>query len=100
MEGIIQKYRVTGYRGFTGFRGYTGSSGIIGYTGSQGSAGELPQEVMTTDTDQTMTQKLIQQDNTDYEVFQVRNIILSTDIPNDELGGNGSIWIVYPQSAM
>ena len=99
MEGIIQNYRVTGYRGFTGFRGYTGSSGIIGYTGSQGSAGELPQEVMTTDTDQTMTQKLIQQDNTDYIVAQVRNIIISSSPPDDELGGNGTIWIEfsYPQ---
>ncbi len=100
MYGITTNYRVTGYRGFVGYRGYTGSTGSIGYTGSQGQDQTLPQEVMTTNVDQTMTQKLIQQDNTDYEVFQIRNIIISDDVPNDELGGNGSVWIVYPQSVM
>jgi len=36
MYGITTNYRVTGYRGFIGYRGYTGSAGIRGYTGSQG----------------------------------------------------------------
>lgn len=100
MYGITTNYRITGYRGFVGYRGYTGSAGIRGYTGSQGQGQALPQEVMTTNVDQTMTQKLIQQDNTDYEVFQVRNIIISDDFPNNELGGNGSIWITYPREAV
>lgn len=41
----------------------------------------------------TMTGALIAQNNTDYSVAQVRNIIISTSDPSG--GNNGDIWIKY-----
>ena len=41
----------------------------------------------------TMTGALIAQNNTDYSVAQVRNIIISTEDPSG--GSNGDIWIKY-----
>ena len=41
----------------------------------------------------TMTGALIAQNNTDYSVAQVRNIIISTSGPSG--GNNGDIWIKY-----
>ena len=41
----------------------------------------------------TMTGALIAQNNTDYSVAQVRNIIISTAEPSG--GNNGDIWIKY-----
>jgi len=35
--------------------------------------------------------------STGYEVFQVRNIYISTDDPDDALGENGDIWIKYEE---
>ena len=41
----------------------------------------------------TMTGKLIAQNNTNYSVAQVRNIIISTSDPSG--GNSGDIWIKY-----
>ena len=41
----------------------------------------------------TMTGALVAQNNTDYSVAQVRNIIISTSDPSG--GNNGDIWIKY-----
>ena len=43
----------------------------------------------------TMTGALIAQNNTDYSVAQVRNIIISTSDPSG--GRNGDIWIKYSE---
>lgn len=43
----------------------------------------------------TMTGALIAQSNTNYTVGQVRNIYLSTEVPTNDVGNNGDIWIVY-----
>lgn len=43
----------------------------------------------------TMTGVLIAQSNTNYTVGQVRNIYLSTEVPTNDVGSNGDIWIVY-----
>ena len=43
----------------------------------------------------TLTGILIAQSNTNYTTGQVRNIYLSTEVPTDEVGSNGDIWIVY-----
>ena len=44
-------------------------------------------------TGDTMTGALVAQNNTDYSVAQVRNIIISTSNPSG--GNNGDIWIKY-----
>ena len=43
----------------------------------------------------TMTGKLVAQNNTDYTIKQVRNIIISTEDPSG--GDNGDIWIKYAE---
>lgn len=43
----------------------------------------------------TMTGKLIAQNNTDYAVKQMRNIIISTADPTASDGANGDIWLKY-----
>lgn len=43
----------------------------------------------------TMTGALIAQNNTNYSVAQVRNIIISTEDPSG--GNNGDIWIKYSE---
>ena len=43
----------------------------------------------------TMTGKLIAQNNTDYTVKQMRNIIISTAAPTASDGANGDIWLKY-----
>ena len=43
----------------------------------------------------TMTGILIAQSNTNYMLGQVRNIYLSTEVPTNDIGNNGDIWIVY-----
>lgn len=43
----------------------------------------------------TMTGALVAQNNTDYSVAQVRNIIISTSDPSG--GDNGDIWIKYAE---
>ena len=43
----------------------------------------------------TMTGMLVAQSNTNYTVGQVRNIYLSTEVPTNDVGSNGDIWIVY-----
>ena len=43
----------------------------------------------------TMTGALIAQNNTNYSVAQVRNIIISTEDPSG--GSNGDIWIKYSE---
>lgn len=43
----------------------------------------------------TLTGQLVAQSNTNYTVGQVRNIYLSTEIPTNDVGNNGDIWIVY-----
>ena len=43
----------------------------------------------------TMTGALVAQNNTDYGVAQVRNIIISTEDPSG--GSNGDIWIKYSE---
>ena len=43
----------------------------------------------------TMAGALIAQNNTDYSVAQVRNIIISTEDPSG--GSNGDIWIKYSE---
>lgn len=43
----------------------------------------------------TMNGELVAQNNTNYTVKQVRNIILSTVAPADTDGQNGDIWIKY-----
>ena len=43
----------------------------------------------------TMTGKLIAQNNTDYAVKQMRNIIISTAAPTASDGANGDIWLKY-----
>ena len=43
----------------------------------------------------TMTGKLVAQNNTDYTTKQVRNIFISTADPNG--GDNGDIWIKYAE---
>lgn len=43
----------------------------------------------------TMTGKLIAQSNTDYDIRQVRNIIISTSDPDPEIGQPGDIWLKY-----
>ena len=43
----------------------------------------------------TMTGALIAQNNTNYGVAQVRNIIISTEDPSG--GNNGDIWIKYSE---
>ncbi len=53
----------------------------------------IPADVMTRGADQTMTARLIAQNNTAYTTKQVRNITLSTANPSG--GANGDIWIKY-----
>lgn len=43
----------------------------------------------------TMMGMLIAQSNTNYTTGQVRNIYLSTELPTDDVGNNGDIWIIY-----
>ena len=43
----------------------------------------------------TITGRLIAQSNADYEVRQVRNIIISTSDPDPEIGQPGDIWLKY-----
>lgn len=43
----------------------------------------------------TMTGALVAQNNTDYTIKQVRNIIISTEDPSG--GDNGDIWIKYAE---
>lgn len=84
---------VRGPRGFRGKLGYTGSIGQIGYTGSQGEIPELPETVMLNTVEQTMAQKLIQ-DQTIIQTPQARNVYISTEQPDDLVGNNGDIWII------
>lgn len=42
-----------------------------------------------------LTGQLVAQSNTNYSIGQVRNIYLSTNEPDNSLGNNGDIWIVY-----
>jgi hypothetical protein len=53
----------------------------------------FPATGMKTDANQTMTAKIIAQNNTDYTTAQIRNITLSTSDASG--GGNGDVWIKY-----
>lgn len=46
----------------------------------------------------TMSGALVAQNNTDYEIKQVRNIFISTADPTDSDGANGDIWLKYESS--
>jgi hypothetical protein len=56
---------------------------------------EIPDTIMTTDEDQTMTADLIAKSGTDYTARRVRNIILSDQDADPDLMQNGDIWIKY-----
>lgn len=58
------------------------SSGVLNLT-----------NIMKNNVDQTMSAKLIAQNNTDYTTAQLRNVIISTEDPSG--GNNGDIWIKY-----
>lgn len=65
------------------------SSGVLSLT-----------NIMKTDTEQTMSAKLIAQNNTDYTTKQVRNIYLVPKSSSDTLptGSSGDICIIYKDS--
>lgn len=45
----------------------------------------------------TMQGELIAHNNTNYEQMQVRNVYISTDEPDDQIGDNGDLWLQYEE---
>ena len=75
-----------------GSGGGSGGSGVNSVNGKTGDVALSASDVgAVSKTGGTMTGALVAQNNTDYSVAQVRNIIISTSDPSG--GNNGDIWI-------
>ena len=77
-----------------GSGGGSGGSGVNSVNGKTGDVVLSASDVgAVSKTGDTMTGALIAQNNTNYSVAQVRNIIISTSDPSG--GNSGDIWIKY-----
>lgn len=75
-----------------GSGGGSGGSGVNSVNGKTGDVALSASDVgAVSKTGDTMTGALVAQNNTNYSVAQVRNIIISTSDPSG--GNNGDIWI-------
>ena len=77
-----------------GSGGGSGGSGVNSVNGKTGDVVLSASDVgAVSKTGDTMTGALVAQNNTNYSVAQVRNIIISTSDPSG--GNSGDIWIKY-----
>ena len=100
ITGLVKTISVNGTNinvdntGAVAITGLVKSLSLNGTSYTPNSSGVLSlTNIMKTNTDQTMSAKLIAQNNTDYTTAQLRNVIISTQDPSG--GNNGDIWIKY-----
>ena len=100
ITGLVKTISVNGTninvdaKGAVAITGLVKSLSLNGTSYTPNSSGVLSlTNIMKTNTDQTMSAKLIAQNNTDYTTAQLRNVIISTQDPSG--GNNGDIWIKY-----
>lgn len=100
ISGVVKSISVNGTNisiDSTGSASITGLVKTISVNGTSytpNSSGVLNlTNIMKNNVDQTMSAKLIAQNNTDYTTAQLRNVIISTEDPSG--GNNGDIWIKY-----
>ena len=100
ITGVVKSISVNGtnvvvdQNGSVAITGLVKSLSLNGTSYTPNSSGVLSlTNIMKTNTDQTMSAKLIAQNNTDYTTAQLRNVIISTQDPSG--GNNGDIWIKY-----
>lgn len=100
ISGVVKSISVNGTNisidstGSASITGLVKSLSLNGTSYTPNSSGVLSlTNIMKTNTDQTMSAKLIAQNNTDYTTAQLRNVIISTEDPSG--GNNGDIWIKY-----
>lgn len=100
ITGLVKSISVNGTSinvdatGAVAITGLVKSLSLNGTSYTPNSSGVLSlTNIMKTNTDQTMSAKLIAQNNTDYTTAQLRNVIISTQDPSG--GNNGDIWIKY-----
>ena len=79
----------------------TANSDIDALESSVGTLSTSVSEVQSGKLDKSggaMSGALVAQNNTDYEIKQVRNIFISTADPTDSDGADGDIWLKYKSS--
>lgn len=102
LSGIVKTIKINGAsisidaNGEVNITGLVKSLSLNGTSYTPSSAGVLTlANIMQNNTAQTMSSRLVAQNNTEYTTKQVRNIIMSTAEPTSSDGDNGDIWIVY-----